>query len=447
MTAIVHLLRKDLRLLLRSRGLLAMLIGYPIIVAALVTVALQSGERRPAIAFVNLDTSNRTVQVGDRRLSVDDYKDRLAAEVDLKELPPEDAASALKAGRVSAVLTIPKNFINALQSGIRSPVIGLEVSRRSPIEAQSISRRLESAVFRLNQDLAGTYIQQTLNLVRVIIEGGDIAIFAQSGNVLGLKRSRDLVEEVQADLNRRDLDAVAAKLDPLLGFINDAAVSLGLANDAATSISRPITLVVPDPPSGREPLSAFGFAGALLVSLGLVGVLLAAASLSAEREDNTLVRLRRGLARPEAVVGGKAVFAAIVSTAIGVVLLAVVAIFTSLAIGRFGLWVPTLVVAALAFAGFGVLVGAVARETRTALLAALMLALPLIFLGLFTQSTVATWISNFAPFGPAFRAFQSLLVEPSLTAADVWLRLGQLGLLAAVFTGAAAFVLRTRVEA
>lgn len=424
-----------------------MLIGYPIIVAALVTVALQSGERRPAIAFVNLDTSNRTVQVGDRRLSVNDYKERLASEVDLRELSPEDAADALKAGRVSAVLTLPKGFINDLQSGIRSPVIGLEVSRRSPIEAQSISRRLESAVFRLNQELAGTYIQQTLNLVRVIIEGGDIAIFAQSGNVLGLQRSKALVEEVQADLDRRDLDAVAAKLDPLLEFINDAAVSLGLANDAATSISRPITLVVPEAPTGREPLSAFGFAGALLVSLGLVGVLLAAASLSAEREDNTLVRLRRGLARPEAVVGGKAVFAAIVSTVIGVVLLAAVAIFTSLAIGRFALWVPTLVVAALAFAGFGVLIGAVARETRTALLAALMLALPLIFLGLFTQSGVATWISNFAPFGPAFRAFQTLLVEPSLAGSDVWLRLGQLGLLATVFTGAAAFVLRVRVEA
>lgn len=140
-------------------------------------------------------------------------------------------------------------------------------------------------------------------------------------------------------------------------------------------------------------------------------------------------------------------FAAIVCTVIGAVLLAAVAIFTSLAVGRFGLWVPTLILAALAFAGFGVLVGAVARETRTALLAALMLALPLIFLGLFTQSSVATWISNFAPFGPAFRAFQSLLVEPSLTAGDLWIRLGQLGLLAALFTGVAAFVLRTRVEA
>ena len=92
------------------------------------------------------------------------------------------------------------------------------------------------------------------------------------------------------------------------------------------------------------------------------------------------------------------------------------------------------------------LIGALARETRTGLLAALMLALPLIFLGLFTESSVASTISDFFAFGPAFRTFQTLLVEPTIVARDIWLRFGQLALLAAVFTGAAAVVLRRRTE-
>jgi len=445
--AALHLLRKDLRLLLRGRGLLVMLLGYPLVVAALVTVALQSGERRPAIAFVNLDTSNRTVRVGDRRLSVKDYQARLAADVDLRELPADDAAAALSEGRVSAVLTVPKNFITDLQSGIRSPTIGLEISRRSPIEAQSISRRLESAVFRLNQELAGSYIQQTLNLVDVLIKGGEITAFTRTGTILGLRRSAALVRGVQRQLVASGQRPLARELDPLLNFIVEAEVNLDLANAAATAISRPIELKIPEPPGGREPLSGFGFAGALLVSLALVGVLLAAASLSSEREDNTLVRLRRGLVRSEALVAEKAVFAAIVAAVIGGVLLVVVSLGTSLTVGRWGLWIPTLIAAGLAFAGFGVLIGAAARETRTGLLAALMLALPLIFLGLFTQSSAASAISQVFAFGPAFRAFQALLVEPSLHAGDVWSRLGQLLVLATVFTGAASFVLRKRVEA
>jgi hypothetical protein len=39
-----------------------------------------------------------------------------------------------------------------------------------------------------------------------------------------------------------------------------------------------------------------------------------------------------------------------------------------------------------------------------------------------------------------------LLVEPTIGARDIWLRFGQLALLAAVFTGAAAVVLRRRTE-
>ena len=204
MSAPLQLFRKDFRLLLRGRGLLVMLIGYPLIVAALVTVALQSGERKPAIAFVNLDTSNRTVRVGDQRLGVKDYEARLAKEVDLKHLSADEARAARSSeGRVSAVLTLPEGFISDLQSGIRSPTIGLEVNRRSPIEAQSISRRLEAAVARLNQELAGAYVAQTLDLVRIIIDGGDVAIFTRQGNVLGLKRSEQLVRQIQASLTKQ----------------------------------------------------------------------------------------------------------------------------------------------------------------------------------------------------------------------------------------------------
>lgn len=446
MSGALHLLRNDLRLLLRGRGVLAILVGYPLVVAALVTLALQSGERRPSIAFVNLDDSNRTVSVGDRRLGVADYEQRLAREVEVKRLDPKGAAAALEDGRVSAVLTVPPNFIRDLQSGIRSPEIGLQISRRSPIEAQSIARRLEAAVSRLNRELAGSYITQTLDLVRIIIEGGDIAVFTREGSILGLKRSETLVRDLQRVLIGQGERLLAGRLDPLLNFIIEAGVNLDLANAAATAISRPITLKVPETPEGREPLSAFGFAGALLVSLALVGVLLAAAALSSEREDNTLVRLRRGLVRTEALVGEKVAFSAIVSLVIGLVLLGIVALGTSLAVDRWLLWVPTLMAAGAAFAGFGVLIGAVARETRGALLAALMLSLPLIFLALFTESATARTISEFAPFGPAFRSFQALLVEPALSAGDLWLRLGQLALLATVLTGGAAVVLRRRPE-
>ncbi len=169
--------------------------------------------------------------------------------------------------------------------------------------------------------------------------------------------------------------------------------------------------------------------------------------MSAEREDGALVRLRRGLISAGGLVGEKMAFTAAACLVVGLALLAGVALFTDLAVGRWGLWLGVLLLAGLAFGAFGVLAGALARETRSALLIALMVALPLMALGLVPDSGVASGISEVVPFGPAFDAFQTLLVEPSIDAGDLLATLGQLALIAAVFGTAAAVAVRRRPAA
>ena len=440
------LFRKDLRLLSRTPAVLLILVVFPLLVALLVALALQSDSRRPDVALVNLDTSGRTVQVGDRRLSVEDYVQRLSQDVNVRRLDAAAAADALDAGRVSAVLTIPAGFISDLQSGVRQPVLRLDASRRSPIEAQAIQRSLESAVYRLNQRLAVGYVDQVLKLVDLVVNGGKLGFFGRSGDALGLRRSRELVVDVRGHLADAGRPREVAELGPLINFIDETQRNLDLAKPAANAIRAPIELTVAAAPSGREPLSAFGFAGALLVSLGLAGVLLGAAAMSAEREDHALVRLGRGLVSAPALVAEKMVFTAASCLVIGLALLGGVALFTDLAVGRWALWLVALTLAGLAFGAFGVLAGALARETRTALLVALMLALPLLALGLIPGSGVAHAIAQLVPFGPAFDAFQTLLVEPTVKAGDLSLTLAHLTLLALVFGAAAALTVRRRAS-
>lgn len=447
MRAAALIFRKDLRLLRRTPAVILVLVAYPLLVALLVALALQSDQHRPDVAVVNLDTSGRTVEVGNRRLSIDDYIQRLSRDVNVNVLGPREAARALDDGRVSAVLTIPAGFIADLQSGVRQPTVRLDASRRSPIEAQAITRSLESAVFRLNQNLAIGYVDQVLQLVRLVTDGGQIGIFGRSGTALGLHRSRALVLSVQSELRRAGQAGAAGRLAPLIHFIDATQGNLDLARPAANAIRAPIQLQVVQGAAGREPLSAFGFAGALLVSLGLAGVLLAAAAMSSEREDHALARLGRGLISAPSLVAEKMVFTAAACTAVGLVLLAGVELFTSLAVGRWGFWLPALALSGLAFGAFGVLAGALARETRTALLVALMLALPLLALGLLPNATAASAIAQLVPFGPAFDAFQTLLVEPSIPGGNLALNLGHLALLAVVFGGAAALAVRRRAAA
>lgn len=441
------LLAKDLRVLGRSRGLVAVLIGYPIVIAILLAIALSGGDRRPAVAFVNLDAaSGRTVQVGDERLSIDDYSTRLEDDVDLVRLGPAQAGEALADGRVSAVLTVPRGFIADLQSGLRPPVLTLATNPRSPIEAQAIERNLESAVFRLNQALARAYVTQVLGLVDLIQDGGTVGIFGRSGTLLGLGQSDRELRGVQERLRRGGDAALAGRLGPLREYIRGVGENLELAKPAAQAIASPIRLEIREGAPGREPLSALGIAGALVVGLGLVGVLLSAALLSAEREDHVLSRLGRGLAGPGTIIAQKALLAAAACTAVGYLLLVVVAFSTTVAIGRWLLWLPALLLAGLASSAFGLLIGALARETRTALLAGLMLALPLAVVSLIPGNDVAYWASALAGFGPAARTFQGLLVDPQVSA-STFTGMGVLAGVALAYGIAARVVLARRMHA
>ena len=440
------LFTKDLRVLGRSRGLVAILIGYPVIIAILLALALSGGDRRPSVAFVNLDQQGRTVLVGNDRLSVDDYAAKIEQDVDLKRLGATEAQQALSDGKVSAILTIPDGFVADLQSGIRSPVITLQTNPRNPIEAQAIERNMEAAVFRLNQALATAYVDQVLNLVKLVQQGGDVQIFGRAGKLEGLASSAKVLRQVQRELIKAKQPALAKRLAELNDFIDGVNTNLDLAKPAAKSIASPIRLDIQSGAPGREPLSALGIAAALVVGLGLLGVLLSAALLSAEREDGVLSRLGRGLVGPGTIITQKAVLSALATLVVGMVLLGVVALTTSVSVGRWAIWVLALVVAGLAFGAFGLLIGALARETRTALLAALMITLPLAVIALIPGNDIAFWVSAVAGFGPAARVFQELLVDPEVTG-TLWAGIGLLAVIALVYGVVARIALSRRMHA
>ena len=252
MRAAALLFRKDVRLLGRAPALLLVLVVYPLLVALLVALALQSDDRKPDVALVVQDASGRSVEVGGRRLSIDDYIDRLSEDVNVRELDAADAQTALDDGRVAAVLTVPDRFIADLQSGVRPPTLELTTSRRSPIQADAIARRLEAAVYRLNQRLATGYVEQVLQLVNLVTEGGEIGIFGRTGDALGLRRSRELVLDVQRQLREAGQVEAAARLAPLLNFIAETQNNLDLARPAANAIRSPIRLDQPRRPPGAS---------------------------------------------------------------------------------------------------------------------------------------------------------------------------------------------------
>ena len=69
------LLLKDLRVLRRSPGLMALLVLYPIVLSVLIGFALSAGPDKPKVAFVSLVPPERgELELGDRRLDLSRYE-------------------------------------------------------------------------------------------------------------------------------------------------------------------------------------------------------------------------------------------------------------------------------------------------------------------------------------------------------------------------------------
>ena len=83
---------------------------------------------------------------------------------------------------------------------------------------------------------------------------------------------------------------------------------------------------------------------------------------------------------------------------------------------RFELWLVSLGVSALAFAGLGVAIGALGRDVSTASLMAFLIALPVAFLALVPSSAVSATVASVLsaisfvfPFGASLNAVNSAL--------------------------------------
>src|SRR5581483_10085756 len=192
-------------------------------------------------------------------------------------------------------------------------------------------------------------------------------------------------------------------------------------------------------------LSADVQAYALGLTIAFLALVLAAGSLAAERDENVVGRLARGLVTLGQLVWAKVLMAAFVALALGIAVSLVFGLVIQVGDvtggepwARIPLLGLGLLLAGASLGALGALLGALAREARTASLVALLVVLPIVFLGLIPKEIVpvAGWISEALPFAHAVRFFSSALYD-----ADPWTRLLREGLwlcgLGAVFGGLA----------
>ena len=411
MKRVLLLLRKDVLVLRRSPLLLGILIAYPIALAMLVGLVASYGSSKPRVALVDEDNLPTTVVLGGHRFDVERTIGEVSKNVTLVRLSPDEASRQLRDGRVVGVVTVPPGFVSTLRGMVHSPQLQLELSTGTI--SSRVEQQVQALVYSLNRQLQRAYIASNLRYVQLILRGGDGSFLGAPITVLGIQRAQRILR----GMPQTQRTAV------LLDFLHDARLALANTNDALSSTAHPIELVRA-PARGRTwALSAEVQAYALGLTITFLALLLAAGSLAAERDENVVGRLARGLVGLGQLVWSKVALAAAVALALGLAI--------SLAFGlviqvggvtggepwrRLPLLVVGLVLAGGSVGALGAFLGAIAREARSASLIAVLVVMPIVFLGLIPAEIVppAGWISALLPFSHAVDFFRSALYDLSL---------------------------------
>jgi len=406
---VIQLLRKDLLVLRRSPALLAVLVTYPLLVALLVGVVAGYANTRPRVAFVDLDGVPERVELAGESFDVRGLIDEVSEEVELVPMELGEARRRLETGSVVAAVIVPRGFVNELRAS-QSPELVLERGRGglTPI----VTREMEALVFNLNRELQDAIVAANLGFVDELQER--------------LDRTGELLAELPDD----------PRVDEIRSFVAVAGLALGQTGDALRATAAPIRLRIAEDRGRAWALSAQVQAYGLALAITFLGLVLAAGALAAERDENVIGRLARGLVPLERVVAAKVALAAVVALAMGLAIALVFGVAVELGDvsggepwERLPLLAAGLALAGAAVGALGALVGALARDGRTASLVAVLAVLPILLVGLVPEqvSPAAAYVSDAFPFAHAVELFAAALYER-----DPW---RDVGLAAAWLTG------------
>jgi ABC-2 type transport system permease protein len=406
------LLAKDLLILRRSRLLVAVLVLYPVAIALLIGFAISASPSKPRVAIVDETPPDTTIALGDTRIGVTQYTNKLFDQVQVVRVPTRTAAVArVDSGDVLAAIVIPADIVSKISSGVNQAQV--EVIYNGDALKQSFVRStVDSALAQANLALSQQIRAVAVHDIDLLLAGGQLGVLSSSQDIVGLAHIAPALEGVAA---RTAAHGDRATLTRIAGFAAFAARNLGIAKNVLTTVSQPVTVKSSLLHGRRTPLDTYAVVVAVSISLMFLGVLLAAGGLALEREEHTMARLirrapasatadprasadraprggagaGRALVSREGLIAEKALLAAGCAFAVALAMLLGVSAFVSLEISRVAAWVLALACGAVGFGALGVVIGALAREVRAASLLAFLLTLPLAFLALVPSGSVA----------------------------------------------------------
>ncbi|MGX6449125.1 ABC transporter permease [Patulibacter sp. S7RM1-6] len=447
---VLALAGKDARIVRRSPVLLALLVVYPLAVALLLGLALSGGPAKPKILVVNQVPEGRSsVDLGGDTLDARSYARRLVADTDATFVRSRaEAVRAVRDGDAVGAIVIPADTVERLR-GVLSlsgspnlPTLEVLTNDADPVRATAVRQLVKSRLADANGEISRRLIDVAGGYLGVLTNGGNLALFGDAGDILGLRQAGEILQRTQ---ERLPAGAARDEIARVQRFAKLAADNLAYAAPLMRSVADPIRIDQRSVTGPAVSLDVYAGAVAATVSLLLVAVLLAAGLVALEREERTFGRLVRSAVAPSALLGSKTLLAGLAGAAVALIVAAGLAPFLGLDATRIPLWILAAVLAGAACGALGVGLGAVGAgggDVRAASLLAILLLVPIVVVGLVpagtTSAAVGTAIdvaSALFPFRPALHLVTAALehgavVGPALHLLALTAAWGAVGLVA-----------------
>ena len=248
------LLLKDLRILRRSPGLVALLILYPVVLSVLIGFALSTGPDKPKVAVANLvPPSEDVVELGGEQVELSRYQRQLFDAIDPIRIDCADrtalqcrqaAIDEVESGEALAAIVIPEDFATRL-GGLQTlalsgpPSIEVFYNADDPVKAAFVEDTIKSQLRDANLALTTRFTEVGLSYLDLVVNGGTIGTSLSGGiELLGLKRAEEVVRKVRPSVP----PAQRAELDKVIRFSQLGRENLDFSGPLLRSLTEPIRI-------------------------------------------------------------------------------------------------------------------------------------------------------------------------------------------------------------
>lgn len=421
MSALRVLLVKDLQILRRSPLLVTLLALYAVVIGVPVGYAVSRPPSKPKVAFYNeVPPGGGAFKLGGRELDASSYADRLFRAIEpIRVNSREEALAKVRDGEAAGALIVPRDVTQALQAAVslagspQKPTLEVYYAADNPLKRRYVEDTIDAQLAKANQALGDELTKVAARYIAILLKGGGFQLLGQKFEVLGLKRSAEILDAVQKALPGDSVQRMPVQR--VQRFAQLAIDNLDLSDAVLSTISNPIAVKVRTVGGTRtSSLDGYAIAAAVTVALMFVGLLVAAGMLALEREEHAFGRLVRGLVGRTTLVAEKVLLGALVATVIAILLLLLLSIFEPVRFSRAPQWLVAIGGGALGFGAMGVAIGALTRDVRASSLLAFLLSIPVAALALVPSGSIdqtaydaVRLISGLFPFKPALQALDA----------------------------------------